>query len=229
MAVDEVIVATGFRPNLDMLNGIRVQVDSWLECTAALGPLINPNLHSCGTVQPHGAGRTLAHPEPGFFVVGMKSYGRAPTFLLATGYEQVQSVTAFLAGDLAAAGRVELELPETGVCSTDSSLAGSSCCETAPSVAALGVEAATGGCCGGPAPVGVDACCVQEVPTRKPQATRDAAARRQHRHCSRSPLDDPAGDLDDRRRPVRFVGSALLRVRRAPHSARARARRRPDG
>ena len=162
VAADEVIVATGFRPNLDMLNEIRVQVDPWLECTAALGPLIDPNLHSCGTVRPHGA-RELAHPEPGFFVVGMKSYGRAPTFLLATGYEQARSVTAFLAGDLAAADRVELELPETGVCSTDSSLAGSSCCGTTPSVAVLGVEAAPGDCCGGPAPAGVDACCVQDA------------------------------------------------------------------
>ncbi len=93
----------------------------------------------------------------------MKSYGRAPTFLLATGYEQARSVTAFLAGDLAAADRVELELPETGVCSTDNSLAGSSCCGTAPSIAVLGVEATTGGCCGGPAPAGVDACCVQDA------------------------------------------------------------------
>lgn len=50
------------------------------------------------------------------FVVGMKSYGRAPTFLLATGYEQVGSVVATLVGDHAAAARVELQLPHTGVC-----------------------------------------------------------------------------------------------------------------
>ncbi len=46
----------------------------------------------------------------------MKAYGRAPTFLLATGYEQAWSVAAYLAGDLEAAARVELDLPETGVC-----------------------------------------------------------------------------------------------------------------
>jgi hypothetical protein len=46
----------------------------------------------------------------------MKSYGRAPTFLLRTGYEQVRSVVAALAGDWEAARRVELVLPETGVC-----------------------------------------------------------------------------------------------------------------
>jgi hypothetical protein len=50
--------------------------------------------------------------------------GRAPTFLLATGYEQVRSVAAVLAGDQASADTVHLELPETGVCSTD---VGTSC------------------------------------------------------------------------------------------------------
>ncbi|MFF3891118.1 flavoprotein, partial [Streptomyces sp. NPDC001914] len=48
--------------------------------------------------------------------VGMKSYGRAPTFLAMTGYEQVRSIAAALAGDQEAAERVELTLPETGVC-----------------------------------------------------------------------------------------------------------------
>ena len=84
----------------------------------ALGPLIDPNVHTCGTVPPHGV-RELTHPEPGYYIVGMKSYGRAPTFLLATGYEQVRSVVARLAGDHAAAGQVRLELPTSGVCDAD--------------------------------------------------------------------------------------------------------------
>ena len=87
-----------------------------LQAPRALAPLIDPNVHSCGTVYPHGA-RELAQPEPGVFLVGMKSYGRAPTFLALTGYEQVRSVAAALAGDREAAERVELVLPETGVCS----------------------------------------------------------------------------------------------------------------
>ena len=66
---------------------------------------------------PHGH-RELAHPEPGFYTVGIKSYGRAPTFLMLTGYEQVRSVVAAIAGDLAAADDVHLVLPETGVCSS---------------------------------------------------------------------------------------------------------------
>ncbi|KQM83482.1 FAD-dependent oxidoreductase [Agromyces sp. Leaf222] len=116
-ATDLVVNATGFRPDLDVLREIRLDLDDVVEAPTRLAPLIDPNLHSCGTVEPHGFGE-LRHPEHGFFIVGMKSYGRAPTFLLATGYEQVRSVTAWLAGDLDAAAKVELVLPSTGVCST---------------------------------------------------------------------------------------------------------------
>ena len=115
---DRMVVATGFRPDLSFLDELRLTLDPAVQATPALAPLIDPNLHSCGTVRPHGEAE-LRHPdEPGFYMAGMKSYGRAPTFLLATGHEQVRSIAAFLAGDLAAARRVELELPETGVCST---------------------------------------------------------------------------------------------------------------
>ncbi|MCP5156619.1 MAG: GNAT family N-acetyltransferase [Ectothiorhodospiraceae bacterium] len=113
--IDQIICATGQRPDLGIVRELRVAVDPWLESAAALGPLIDPNVHSCGTVRPHGH-RELAHPEPGFYTIGAKSYGRAPTFLMATGFEQARSVVAALAGDIAAADRVELVLPETGVC-----------------------------------------------------------------------------------------------------------------
>ena len=105
--------------------------------------MIDPNVHSCGTVRPHGA-EELRHPERDFYIAGMKSYGRAPTFLLATGYEQARSVVALLSGDVAAAERVELVLPETGVCSTT-------------------LADGASGCCGGPAPTGTDACCVKDA------------------------------------------------------------------
>jgi thioredoxin reductase len=146
---DRVIVATGFRPDLSFLREVRLSLDPAVEATPALAPLIDPNLHSCGTVRPHGEAE-LRHPEAGFYIAGMKSYGRAPTFLLATGHEQVRSIAAFLAGDLEAARRVELLLPETGVCSTDRAPAAgaASCC--APAAAPVPVPAA-GGCCG-PAP-----------------------------------------------------------------------------
>ena len=122
---DVVVNATGFRPNLDMLREIRLELDDVVEAPARLAPLIDPNVHTCGTVEPHGFAE-LRQPEPNFFLAGMKSYGRAPTFLLATGYEQVRSITAHLAGDTAAARNVQLVLPATGVCSSGPS--GASCC-----------------------------------------------------------------------------------------------------
>ncbi|BCB75793.1 NAD(P)-binding domain-containing protein [Phytohabitans flavus] len=112
---DRIVAATGFRPDHGFLSELRLDLDPVLGATRALAPLIDPNEHSCGTVPPHGVD-VLAHPEPGFYAVGAKSYGRAPTFLLATGYEQARSVVAALAGDWGAARRVHLDLPETGVC-----------------------------------------------------------------------------------------------------------------
>jgi thioredoxin reductase len=124
---DVVVNATGFRPDLGLLREIRLDLDDIVEAPRRLAPLIDPNVHSCGTVEPHGF-RELTHPERGFFIVGMKSYGRAPTFLLATGYEQVRSVVAWLDGDDASAARVELTLPATGVCSTDLDGGDGGCC-----------------------------------------------------------------------------------------------------
>jgi len=121
--VDVIVNATGFRPDLSMLREIRLGLDEIVEAPRALAPLIDPNLHSCGSVPPHGVAE-LTHPEPDIYLAGMKSYGRAPTFLLLTGYEQVRSIAAELAGDRAGARRVDLVLPETGVCTTDAG----SCC-----------------------------------------------------------------------------------------------------
>ncbi|MFE9023830.1 NAD(P)-binding domain-containing protein [Streptomyces sp. NPDC007808] len=161
-AVDEVVVLTGFRPDLSFLSEIRLGLDERLQAPRALAPLIDPNRHSCGSVQPHGH-RELAHPEQGIYLVGMKSYGRAPTFLAMTGYEQARSVVAALAGDLQAADRVELTLPETGVCggaglfdTPESEQTGGGCCAptpqpirlSAPATAGADAEAAGGGCCG---------------------------------------------------------------------------------
>jgi hypothetical protein len=121
---DEIIATTGFRPDVSIGRELRLRLDPWLEAPEQLAPLIDPNLHSCGTVYPHGAAE-LAHPEKDFYLVGMKSYGRAPTFLLLTGYEQVRSVVCALVGDEEGARDVQLVLPETGVCQAD---VGGSCC-----------------------------------------------------------------------------------------------------
>ena len=145
--VDELVVSTGFRPELDFLRELRLSLDPALECPPILAPLIDPNEHSCGSVRPHGA-RELAQPEAGFYFAGMKSYGRAPTFLMMTGYEQVRSIAAELAGDHDAARKVELVLPETGVCNgpapSATPAAAAGCC--APAKAAP----ATTACCAGP-------------------------------------------------------------------------------
>ncbi|MBH0010282.1 FAD-dependent oxidoreductase [Salinibacterium sp. SWN1162] len=120
VTVDVLAAATGFRPDLAILRELHISLDPVLEAPVMLAPLIDPNVHSCGTVEPHGAS-VLAHPEKNVYIVGMKSYGRAPTFLMATGYEQVRSVVAAIAGDVASAGRVNLMLPETGVCCSTTS------------------------------------------------------------------------------------------------------------
>lgn len=125
-AVDEVVANTGFRPDLSILSELRLGLDPGVEAPTELAPLIDPNFHSCGTVRPHGEAE-LAHPEAGLYIVGMKSYGRAPTFLLLTGYEQVRSIACALTGDMEGAKQVQLELPETGVCSRDGGEGG--CCD----------------------------------------------------------------------------------------------------
>ncbi len=127
---DELIVSTGSRPDFAMLSELRLDLDPSVESSRALAPLIDPNLHSCGTVRPHGEAE-LRQPEKDFYIVGMKSYGRAPTFLMATGYEQARSVAAALCGDWAGSRDVQLNLPETGVCVTDFADAGL-CCASAP-------------------------------------------------------------------------------------------------
>lgn len=144
VVVDRIVSATGFRPDHTFLSELRLDLDPLLGSTRALAPLIDPNEHSCGTVPPHGVDE-LTHPEPGFYAIGVKSYGRAPTFLLATGYEQARSVVAALAGDWAAARDVHLDLPETGVCNSnpvvgsDTITSGGSCCGTTHESAGRGL------------------------------------------------------------------------------------------
>ena len=146
---DELIVATGFRSDRSFVRELRIQLDPAIECPVALALLTDPDEHSCGPVRPHGA-RELAQDEPGFYFAGMKSYGRAPTFLMLTGYEQVRSIAAQIAGDHDAANRVQLVLPETGVCNR---------------VPAAG--ASEGSCCGGTAPARVDACCADDAAAKQ--------------------------------------------------------------
>jgi thioredoxin reductase len=190
--VNEVIAATGARPDLSFISELRLDLHNSVEAPTALAPLIDPNVHSCGSVPPHGE-QELRHPESGFYMVGMKSYGRAPTFLLATGYEQVRSVVAALVGDWEAAAEVQLELPETGVCGVparvdandvrqESACCGSPAVAPTPALFSLeqspialeptpvALEAATccgvEACCTDAAPVAADLCCTPETKQR---------------------------------------------------------------
>jgi thioredoxin reductase len=168
--VDTIIATTGFRPDLSLLSELRLDLDSAVESPRALAPLIDPNVHSCGSVPPHGEAE-LRHPESGAYIAGMKSYGRAPTFLMLTGYEQVRSIAAAIAGDWDAARDVQLILPETGVCSSDLALTevGGGCCGANASTAPVVVAEAAASCCGS-APVQAQAasvgssCCGSSAP-----------------------------------------------------------------
>ncbi|PJI37905.1 NAD(P)-binding protein [Ferrovibrio sp.] len=169
LEVDRIIAATGQRPDLAMLREIRLDLDPATESPRVLAPMIDPNMHSCGTVRPHGH-RELAQPDSGFYIAGIKSYGRAPTFLLATGYEQVRSIVAALAGDMMAADDIQLDLPETGVCSTN-----------LPKVTGVEGDGERCGtsCCGTPEPVpAATACCTRanETAVKAGQQARPVAA-----------------------------------------------------
>ena len=142
---DRVFVLTGFRPDLSFLTEVRLDLDVRLQAPARVAGEVDPNVHSCGSVRATGAAE-LAHPEEGFFIVGAKSYGRAPTFLALTGFEQVRSVVAMIAGDREAAGRVELKLPDTGVCGGSGVFdvpggdGAPGCCAPEPQLVQLGVR-----------------------------------------------------------------------------------------
>ncbi|WP_031162042.1 FAD-dependent oxidoreductase [Streptosporangium roseum] len=158
VTVDRIVAATGYRPDHSIASELRLDLDAILGSTRALAPLIDPNQHSCGTVPAHGVDE-LSHPEPGYYAVGVKSYGRAPTFLMATGYEQVRSVAAAIAGDWEAARDVRLDLPETGVCSSNlaeaqelrvglaTGVSGGLLATPLP-LATVGASEAGGSCCG---------------------------------------------------------------------------------
>lgn len=144
--IDEIISNTGSRPDFSFLREVRLSIDPSLESVAEIAELIDPNIHSCGTVRPHGE-KELRHPDKDFYIAGSKSYGRAPTFLMATGYEQVRSIVAAIDGDMEAARNVELDLPETGVCSTDT--LDTACCGVTESPAknVVKLHAVAASCC----------------------------------------------------------------------------------
>ena len=88
--VDEIVSLTGYRPDLEMLSELALEIGPSNEGVAGLERAL-ANVTDCLTV-PAVSPRDLATGEPGFHLIGQKSYGRARTFLLQTGYAQLESI-----------------------------------------------------------------------------------------------------------------------------------------
>ncbi|HTO90303.1 MAG TPA: hypothetical protein VMJ70_04165 [Candidatus Sulfotelmatobacter sp.] len=105
---DQVIVNTGFGPDNAIYRELQVGESHLTRGPAKLAAVLlsaGGSSADCHDVPPIGV-ETLSNPEPGFFILGNKSYGRINTFLLETGYRQ--------AGDVIAALRSELGAPVPG-------------------------------------------------------------------------------------------------------------------
>ena len=99
-AVDVVVSATGYVGDAAVHRQLQVH-----QCYATEGPiaLAATLLGSAGgdcLAQPAVGVDVLRNPEPRFFVLGSKSYGRTSTFLLRVGWEQVAEVVAALDAEL---------------------------------------------------------------------------------------------------------------------------------
>jgi thioredoxin reductase len=98
--VDHVIGLTGYRPDLSTVSELALTIDPATEGSAGLARALS-NLTDCLSI-PLATGEDLASGEPGFYLAGAKSYGRARTFLLQSGYAQLETILKRLAGDSAA-------------------------------------------------------------------------------------------------------------------------------
>jgi thioredoxin reductase len=101
---DRVLALVGYRPDLNVFRELQVHL-----CYASEGPMAlaaavlaaqarDPGDDSgCLGQVSHGP-ETLKNPEPNFFILGAKSYGRNPKFLLRLGHAQIEDVMTLLAG-----------------------------------------------------------------------------------------------------------------------------------
>jgi hypothetical protein len=97
--VERVIANVGYTPDTALYRELQVH-----ECYASLGPmnvaaaLLKHAGSDCLAIPAQGAA-VLCNPEPNFFILGAKSYGRTSSFLLQTGFEQVRVVFKHLTSD----------------------------------------------------------------------------------------------------------------------------------
>lgn len=98
VAVDQIVAHVGFRPDRSLYEELQVH-----ECYATQGPiklaaaLLGESSTDCLAQSCPGA-ETLTNPEPGFFILGAKSYGRNSQFLLRIGIEQIEAVFSLIPG-----------------------------------------------------------------------------------------------------------------------------------
>lgn len=91
---EQLVANVGYRPNLDMFRELQVHT-----CYATEGPMdLAASLMAEGGEdvdcldQSAGGRKLLEVPEPNFFILGSKSYGRNSNFLLRVGFEQIEQV-----------------------------------------------------------------------------------------------------------------------------------------
>lgn len=94
--VDQVLVHTGFGPDDSLYRELQVHESYFTRAPMKLATALSQAGSDCLTAPVFG-GDALTNPEPDFFILGHKSYGRNPSFLLETGYRQVADVIARLA------------------------------------------------------------------------------------------------------------------------------------
>ena len=87
---DEVVSLTGYRPDLSFLSELALEISPVTEGSAGLARALS-GVTDCLSV-PRVRPESLASGEPGFFLIGAKSYGRSRNFLIRTGLEQLESI-----------------------------------------------------------------------------------------------------------------------------------------
>ncbi len=92
---DAVVGLTGYRPDLSFLSELALEISPATEGAARLGRAV-AGVTDCLSVPKVGP-EDLGTGEPGFHFVGIKAYGRLPTFLLQTGIAQLESILDLLA------------------------------------------------------------------------------------------------------------------------------------
>ena len=103
LEVDRVLALVGYRPDPDLARELQVQTCWATEGTYPLAAALlsrGGDGSDCLEIGRDLDASTLRHPEPGFFTLGMKSYGRNPAFLLQVGFKQVDDLLASLASEL---------------------------------------------------------------------------------------------------------------------------------